>query len=385
MCWLFLCVILVGADLGGQEGIVTALEETTSWRAGKPLFAALEDGIYVNAVVSSEEEAKVLEEKLVKVKAAYEQVSKSTDGVSAATSDAELLQLKKENERLTKALEQAQLGTSTASAPAASAESTQSADGSPQFAHEPCTPPFCQFKCARQPAVLSEDMLKYPEPMVCPEGTFHPIVFGVPAENVVGCVPEKFDDFSSLIAGMQGTYKWGTSQESEYYRHYRNAMYGITRMKNGWDCYRHYEVLASGTVPYFLNLEHSPNNTMGLLPKELLLELRDMAGVPEIKNYAKLVTPNTPPADKPDGGFLSQPKQGYMNELKIDHSKFDMEKYLDLNAKLLSYTQQRLTTKALALYVLTMMKKTDPKKVLFIRPKVTFVAAFYCFCFLFCN
>jgi hypothetical protein len=370
---LLVCVV-VGADIGGQEGMVTTLSETTNWRVGKPLFATLEEGVYVNAVVSSEKEAKALEEKLVKVKAAYDQVSTESSGTASAVlsggSDAEVVQLKKENQRLTQALKEAKLNRGTTVDDAVS-DSAEGNPGSPQFAHEPCTPPFCQFKCARQPAVLSEEMLKYPEPLVCPEGIFHPIVFGVPAENVVGCVPEKFDDFSPLIAGMSGTYAWGTSQESEYYRHYRNAMFGITRMKNGWDCYRHYEVLASGTVPYFLNLEHSPNATMRHLPKDLLLELRNMPGLPEIKNYRKLVNMRIPDVDKPDGQFLNTPKNGYMDELKIDRSKFDMEKYLDLSAKLLSYTQQRLTTKAIALYVLTMLKKTNPKKVLFLRPKKT--------------
>ena len=62
----------------------------------------------------------------------------------------------------------------------------------------------------------------------------HPIVFGIPQENVVSCVPEKHSGFSPLIPGFQGTYKWGTAHESEYYRHYRGVQYAITRQKHGW-------------------------------------------------------------------------------------------------------------------------------------------------------
>ena len=130
----------------------------------------------------------------------------------------------------------------------------------------------------------------------------------------------------------------------------------------GQDCFRHYEILASGTVPYFLDLENSPNNTMGILPKKLLLELRDLPGLPKITNYAPFLD-----WDRRDSISISNPKEGYMDELAIDYKTFDVERYLDLNAKLLAYTQQKLTTKAIAAYVLRMMNMTDPKKVLFLR------------------
>ena len=48
------------------------------------------------------------------------------------------------------------------------------------FGREPCTPPFCRYRCAREPAKLTTKQLAWPERLYCPEGAFHPISFGIP-------------------------------------------------------------------------------------------------------------------------------------------------------------------------------------------------------------
>jgi hypothetical protein len=48
--------------------------------------------------------------------------------------------------------------------------------------------------------------------------------------------------------------------------------------KAGWDCMRHYEILGNNCIPYFVGLEDCPKNTLANLPKELLLEAKDLAG-----------------------------------------------------------------------------------------------------------
>src|SRR5690606_14734444 len=47
-----------------------------------------------------------------------------------------------------------------------------------------------------------------------------------------------------------------------------------TFKKAGWDCLRHYEIIANGCLPYFVNLESCPNKTLTALPKALLLEIK---------------------------------------------------------------------------------------------------------------
>ena len=49
-------------------------------------------------------------------------------------------------------------------------------------------------------------------------------------------------------------------------------MFAITRKKAGWDCLRHYEILANGCIPLFLNIENCPKNILSLFPKNIILE-----------------------------------------------------------------------------------------------------------------
>lgn len=46
--------------------------------------------------------------------------------------------------------------------------------------------------------------------------------------------------------------------EVEYYRDLREACFGITTKRGGWDCLRHYEIAANGTVPCFRDLAAKP-------------------------------------------------------------------------------------------------------------------------------
>jgi hypothetical protein len=80
--------------------------------------------------------------------------------------------------------------------------------------------------------------------------------------------------------------------------------------KAGWDCLRHYEILANNCIPYFTDLKECPDRTLINLPKELLLEAKELA------------------------------------------HNFDEQKYLIILKELFEYTKQHLTTKQLAQYVL---------------------------------
>jgi len=72
---------------------------------------------------------------------------------------------------------------------------------------------------------------------------------------------------------------FGPADEAEYKRDYRKAMFGVTRKKAGWDCMRHYEILASGAVPLFLDIQSAPaqqpGGVMQHLPRALLEHVRN--------------------------------------------------------------------------------------------------------------
>jgi hypothetical protein len=71
--------------------------------------------------------------------------------------------------------------------------------------------------------------------------------------------------------------------EKAYYGDYAESLFAITLKKAGWDCLRHYEILANGCLPYFLDLDHCPPATMVFFPKyelrlaKALIESRGLA------------------------------------------------------------------------------------------------------------
>jgi len=73
---------------------------------------------------------------------------------------------------------------------------------------------------------------------------------------------------------------------------------------------RHYEILGNYCIPYFIGLEDCPKNTLANLPKDLLLEGKELA------------------------------------------NNFDEQKYFNILNELFDYTKNNLTTKAIAEYIL---------------------------------
>lgn len=93
----------------------------------------------------------------------------------------------------------------------------------------------------------------------------HPISFCVPLENIVHNVPDK----DKMVADCQCDSRKYTV-EKEYFHEYQRSLFGNTKKKSGWDCNRHYEILANGCIPYFENMDMIPLNTMVDFPKDIV-------------------------------------------------------------------------------------------------------------------
>ena len=93
----------------------------------------------------------------------------------------------------------------------------------------------------------------------------------------------KVYDVAPYRPGAQSDYRhhrlYGPLQEAEYFDDYSRSFFGFTRRKAGWDCMRHYEILAAGAIPYFANLSDVPANTMASFPKALVQEAMSMPGL----------------------------------------------------------------------------------------------------------
>ena len=53
------------------------------------------------------------------------------------------------------------------------------------------------------------------------------------------------------MPGIKETYIY--KDEQSYYDDMYNSRFAITMRKAGWDCMRHYEIMANGCITLFLN------------------------------------------------------------------------------------------------------------------------------------
>jgi len=101
------------------------------------------------------------------------------------------------------------------------------------------------------------------------EESVFPLSFCVPDECVVDEIPNKTTLLASLIPGNVSTYTFDKYKEKKYNEMYKTSRFAITKMKGGWDCLRHYEILMNGCIPLFENLKDCPDCTLTTYPKHL--------------------------------------------------------------------------------------------------------------------
>jgi hypothetical protein len=161
----------------------------------------------------------------------------------------------------------------------------------------------------------------------------YPIGFSIPESKIINYIPQKQKILSNLIPGKLETYIYNS--EEEYYNEYRISYFAITMKKGGWDCMRHYEILANGCVPYFIDLDKCPEKTMTFLPKQLLIDAKILYKKFENKNINDI-----------------------LNE--------DLNEYNILIDKLLQFTKNYLSTNKIAKYILNKTNFENVTKILYL-------------------
>jgi len=160
-----------------------------------------------------------------------------------------------------------------------------------------------------------------------------PITFSIPQEKIVKQIKTKTKILSNLIPGRSETYIYNT--EEEYYNEYQQSYFATTMKKAGWDCMRHYEIIANGCIPYFIDIDCCPPNTMALLPKDLIMKGNELY-------------------------------KTFSNKSIHEISEFDKLEYYELLQKLLDYTNNYLTTTKITSYILNKTQHNDVKHILFL-------------------
>lgn len=158
----------------------------------------------------------------------------------------------------------------------------------------------------------------------------YPITFSIAESKLMKSITKKERFISKLIPGLISSYIYRT--EEEYYTQYNESYFALTIKKAGWDCMRHYEILACGCLPYFPDIELCPTYTMALLPKDMIKESNSL----------------------------------YISYKDKDIDEVFTTKYTELLSRMLLYTYNNLTTKKMAEYILTVSGNSSAKKILFL-------------------
>ena len=151
-----------------------------------------------------------------------------------------------------------------------------------------------------------------------------PISFAFPEEKIQTSLPKIRKD-SLVKPTFQNSKKVSTYKyeiEQEYYNDYRQSLFGLTTKKAGWDCMRHYEIMACRCIPYWRDMEQCPKTIAQTIPKHIIRESNVWYG---------------------HSWEYYQTEQGN-------------KEYHDLENKIFEHFKEHCTTKALAQYVLDIMK-----------------------------
>lgn len=99
---------------------------------------------------------------------------------------------------------------------------------------------------------------------------FFPLPYSIPDEYIVATLPEKTETIASFIPGATGDCSaniYNKENEHEYDAMYQKARFAHTKKKGGWDCLRHYEILANGCIPIYANPNY-PTQSLVSFPKQ---------------------------------------------------------------------------------------------------------------------
>ena len=101
-------------------------------------------------------------------------------------------------------------------------------------------------------------------------GNVAPISFAFPTSKVQG-PKEKTQLYAINDPRKPKSYVF--ENEQSYYEDYQKSKYAFTVKKAGWDCLRHYEIMANGCIPLFENFPQCPRYVMVKFPKALITRI----------------------------------------------------------------------------------------------------------------
>ena len=103
--------------------------------------------------------------------------------------------------------------------------------------------------------------------------------------------PSPVHNRSDLISPIVPGYPYSFTNFAEYLETYARSHFAITHRKAGWDCFRHLEIMASGSAPLMLDASDIPEFSMVHYPKHAFRQILTNArtgGVPSMRTHEAL-------------------------------------------------------------------------------------------------
>lgn len=180
--------------------------------------------------------------------------------------------------------------------------------------------------------------------------SIYPMSISIAEEMIAAQVPPKVKSFGRVIPGNRSTY-FGYDQEEMYHSDMRDSLFTITCQEVGWDCMRHYEILAAGSLPLFIDIDYiEQQRTEVSFPTSLALHpirlYQLIAHYPSISCAAKRT-------DAYQGQYLIEnftfqyPSEG-----------FDKQLYTALTMATLQLTRNVFSSKEMASYLIQAVQQT---------------------------
>ena len=254
----------------------------------------------------------------------------------------------------------------------------------------PYVPPAERTYPKLQPPVMTND-----------NNSVYSLSYAVPREIVVEQVDEhKYWDFPPFVPENSKTAHWAGKLDEPFYNLVlQKSRYAYTSRRGDWDCYRHYEILAQGTIPYFPDLELCNTKCLPFLPKDELRAIYKWPSLQHINHGHRLdgkpvpnvvrdwihapsrvrhaingseAAGNEEKMETQLAGRFFLParvrghgrKHIFAKTGHIDRGLHNESQYIQAARSLLQYTQEKLTCRAMAAYMLKVLEYEEPKRVL---------------------
>ena len=172
-----------------------------------------------------------------------------------------------------------------------------------------------------------------------------PINVSIPKKKIINKINSKPKNLiAPLIPYRKKNYIY--ENEKDYYEMWQNSIFGVTYVQEGWwESVRYYEMLMNGCIPFILNLDKCPTNTLTKLPKKRLIDVFNKYSWTLNQSFpTKIYKKRFLTINK----FILYAKSLLKKDYTADSFIRDFSEINEIREELLEYTKNNITTEHIA-------------------------------------